>query len=259
MAEAEKNKEQTTAKEGETPSMEEILQSIRGVISGDEPQDESDVLELTEIVEEEPVKTEEIKATAEPKADQIPATPEKSILDDIDAALDENTTSTPEKNEVEKKQEVEEKVKEIEQPSPITNEQETKVEISTPLSDNPSPAKPEESTAEIGTQASSENIDIDINEVENATKKMDKSSNTRLLGEQAAIQSSGSLKELVSNIHDKHVDSPYTRSGTSLEDLVIEAMKPFLADWLNKNLPVIVKKIVEKEVKRLIPKEEDEY
>lgn len=41
------------------------------------------------------------------------------------------------------------------------------------------------------------------------------------------------------------------RSGTTLEDLVMESLKPMLKDWLDANLTGIVERLVEKEVRRL--------
>lgn len=41
------------------------------------------------------------------------------------------------------------------------------------------------------------------------------------------------------------------RSGASVEDLVMESLKPMLKDWLDKNLPNIVERLVEREIKKL--------
>lgn len=41
------------------------------------------------------------------------------------------------------------------------------------------------------------------------------------------------------------------RSGTTVEDLVIEALKPMLKDWLDANLPDLVRQLVEKEIRKL--------
>lgn len=45
--------------------------------------------------------------------------------------------------------------------------------------------------------------------------------------------------------------SPVFRSGSTVEDLVIEALKPMLKEWLDGNLPSMVKALVEKEIRRL--------
>lgn len=39
----------------------------------------------------------------------------------------------------------------------------------------------------------------------------------------------------------------------TVEDLVIKMMKPQLKQWLDDNLPQLVKELVEKEIRRLIP------
>lgn len=41
------------------------------------------------------------------------------------------------------------------------------------------------------------------------------------------------------------------RSGNTVEDLVIEALKPMLKDWLDGNLPRIVEALVKKEISKL--------
>lgn len=45
--------------------------------------------------------------------------------------------------------------------------------------------------------------------------------------------------------------SPQFRSGGSVEDLVMEALRPMLKQWLDTNLPNIVERIVEREIKKL--------
>lgn len=41
------------------------------------------------------------------------------------------------------------------------------------------------------------------------------------------------------------------RSGTSIEDLVLEALRPMMKEWLDQNLTPMVERLVEKEVRRL--------
>ncbi len=216
MAQAQEKKQYNSHAE-ETPSMEDILNSIRGVISGDDDAGEDDdILELTEVIEDE-----DYANTNEAKDPYL----EKSILDDIDEALGstkQNTEDTSSKN-----------INTANNQSISLNHHQKNIQ---------------------GDSVGDNNIRKadSINE-----NPLDIKPQT-LLNEETIKESSTSLKTLVNSLNDKNTDSIYTRRGTSLEDLVMEAMKPFLAEWLNKNLAVIVKKIVEKEVKRLIPKEEDD-
>lgn len=47
------------------------------------------------------------------------------------------------------------------------------------------------------------------------------------------------------------VDSVAFRSGTTVEDLMVELMRPMLKAWLDTNLPPLVERIVEREIKKL--------
>ncbi len=48
--------------------------------------------------------------------------------------------------------------------------------------------------------------------------------------------------------------SPSFRNGETVEDLVMESLKPMLAKWLDENLGSLVEEIVQKEIARIIPK-----
>ena len=45
--------------------------------------------------------------------------------------------------------------------------------------------------------------------------------------------------------------SPHFRTGQTVEDLVVEALKPMLKEWLDANLPGIVDRKVQREVERI--------
>jgi cell pole-organizing protein PopZ len=38
----------------------------------------------------------------------------------------------------------------------------------------------------------------------------------------------------------------------TLEDMVIELMRPLLKDWLEKNLPTVVERLVQKEIDHIV-------
>lgn len=76
-----------------------------------------------------------------------------------------------------------------------------------------------------------------------------------LLSNDQAQATSDALGNLMNAIPKPHVNPLTLRDGVTLEGLIIETMKPMLADWLNKNMAVIVREIVEKEIRKLVPKE----
>ncbi|XVN42727.1 MAG: DUF2497 domain-containing protein [Candidatus Rickettsia vulgarisii] len=47
--------------------------------------------------------------------------------------------------------------------------------------------------------------------------------------------------------------SKNTTKIKTIEDLVVEIIKPQLSGWLDKNLPELVKELVEKEIQKLMP------
>lgn len=45
--------------------------------------------------------------------------------------------------------------------------------------------------------------------------------------------------------------TPSLRSGVTVEDLVVEALKPMLKEWLDGHLPELVRSLVEQEIRRM--------
>lgn len=76
------------------------------------------------------------------------------------------------------------------------------------------------------------------------------------LASDATIASSMAALNALKNIpHEPLPPMPssglHFRSGSTIEDLVLEALRPMLKDWLDENLTKIVERLVEKEVRRL--------
>jgi cell pole-organizing protein PopZ len=233
-------KKETMPENGaESPSMEEILKSIRGVISGDDAapagaasvattenavgdDDGDELLELTEELTEMAEDEKSNVGGADSASTNSGTSSEKSVLDEIDDALGETELKPEEKP----------------------------IEIAEVVEQEAPPAPPAEEKSPQKDDVVDEEVDFTANPVSLKTGE-------RLLAEKVADESSETLKALVNNIPRTQVSSPYTQGGVTLESLTIEAMKPFLAEWLNKNLPTIVKQIVSKEIKKLIPEEDD--
>lgn len=67
----------------------------------------------------------------------------------------------------------------------------------------------------------------------------------------AAAASFTKLKHLEEESPVSTTPSPAFRSGATIEDMVAELLKPMMKEWLDANLPAIVERIVEREIKRL--------
>lgn len=194
------------AKSKQEPSMEEILASIRRIISEDDIDDaksndsaveegveeqNDDVLELTDVVEdEEPVQ--------ETKPDEEEAPQSQN---DIDSLFDEADLSDTD-DEIEL-------VEEEEGESPT----EVDAEV-TPLP-----------LAAVAPEGS-------------------------ILDEAPATAAMGSLSGLVAVVDAVH-GTPIGNGNRTIEDLVKEVMRPMIKEWLDDNLPVLVERVVRREVERL--------
>lgn len=212
--------EKSAAKE---QSMEEILQSIKRIIAEENDgssNEESavsgggDVLELTDFVDDETFNTE---IDAKPEPTPVPVKAPEPV-----------------------------KAKE---PAPVA---------AMPPATKPSPASapaPKKADVELG---SSTLVAMPIEktppaEVPDVLKDIDS-----LLSDDTRKTSSAALKSL-SEATKKPVQANVVapspalefRSGQTVEDLVVEALRPMLKDWLDQNLTGIVERLVEKEIKKL--------
>jgi len=197
------------------PSMEEILASIRRIISEDgeegaagakpaqpaaEPagKAQDDVLELTQVVDE---------------------TPASAAKEDEGAAGTEAFEFPPEDEE--------------ELPGPPTEEadldslpkEDDEIELREELAAAPAPA-PEPAPAPAPPEGSA------------------------LISDAPAAAAAGSLSSLVAAVDMAHA-TPIGQAGRTVEDLVKEVMRPMIREWLDANLPGLVERLVAREISRL--------
>ena len=66
-----------------------------------------------------------------------------------------------------------------------------------------------------------------------------------MLAESAASAASKAFQSLSQSVQVSRGE------GRTLEDIVVEMLRPILKDWLDENLPAIVEEKVEEEVQRL--------
>ncbi len=82
-----------------------------------------------------------------------------------------------------------------------------------------------------------------------------------LVGDDAADASVKALSELnraAEAAEPKLVSPAIGDQGRTIEDMVMESLKPMLRDWLDTNLPILVERLVEKEIRRLVRRAEPE-
>ena len=73
----------------------------------------------------------------------------------------------------------------------------------------------------------------------------------KIMSESTFEASVAALKALAHRPESSSHESNMFRSGTTVEDLVIESLKPMLKDWLDGHLPDLVRSLVEREIRRL--------
>ena len=207
-------------------SMEEILQSIKRIIAeeGDDAAAPAvdDVLELTEPVEE-PKQEEELVEEASEGDDSMA----------VDALLDSLAESEEEPSE-----ELEADPAEVEAmfaDTAVEEEPEEEAEPATEVEAAPEPEPEPEPEIEVAAEPEPESEEVDGSLIDDAT----------------ALASATALKQLISPDTPRESDGLGFRNGITVEDLVVEAMRPMLKEWLDKNLPELVEELVEREIRKI--------
>lgn len=280
------NTDQNNKNGGGEKSVNEILGSIRGVMNDEQAtppaNDEADskeddeALELTEVTGKEDSKalelTEEVKTEEALELTEMAKTDE--VLELTEEARKEMEVKAPEPTEA-----TEEAIP-TEAPAAKTSEGHVEMingvpvntteaaptlkqsdAIAAPAVEHQEAKKEEEKQLE-DKQEDKTMLDDKVNlspaaEEETSITEDSKKHAESMLSQNVAHQTSAALKDLVKKTSQPVTDGLHFRSGLMVEDLVIEAMKPYMKEWLDNNLPNIVKKLVEKEIRKLIPRDDD--
>jgi cell pole-organizing protein PopZ len=269
-------------------SVADILNAIKDIVEGepgnnntvdvlDGAGDDDEFLELTDIVEE--ISEEQPINVIEPAINKAEDKP-LDILDEIDNALagdaepeveDQKAvleelmkTLMPEAEKAKPEEQAEPKPEEAAEEVVFAQVSEFDEIIQDEVSAEPElveeivtePAaeemKVEEQVVEEKPEVASQNISTP--EIIQPPKHLNPI-NTNLLSAEKAQKSHLAIQNLLNNIPKPEILSPAMRNGTTIEDIVVESMKPLLKEWLDQNLEIIVRDIVEREIKKLIPHE----
>lgn len=124
----------------------------------------------------------------------------------------------------------------------------SKEEISEPKENDvlPQTSSPKEDIIELTKEMMVDQVDDTVSE------KMEDYALEPLISEDSAKAMAEPLSELNSVLSkDK---APKQTSGVLLEDFVRSIMAPYLKEWLDANLPDLVERVVQREVRRVVDK-----
>ncbi len=233
MASKNKNTSDNNA-DNEEQSMEEILQSIRRIIAEeDEGSIEIDPATLKEQTPVEAPEEEDVLELTEEMSEETPAAAEPEPVATANDTIDFDKLFGSE---------------------PL-------LEMETPLE----PPVLEEKIIDFEPTPEPESLeggmdDVGLNEMEMSAMDAEPDTDS-LLSDATAAATIDALKAIKSMSAEKHavehLQSHVFRSGVTVEDLVIEALRPMLKEWLDGNLPQIVERIVQKEVRKLVQRMDD--
>ncbi len=222
MAEAEKEAA------GDDQSMEEILQSIRKIIAEDGEEGDEGASEAQEEANVEVAPDSEESMPEEPQEEdsetESAGSDDDSVLELTDAVQEDGSVVnvTVEEGDLDILDNIDDAIGESEEPpaeEAVVEEAPAEI-VSEPNKEKPEPKPEQKSDPEDG------------------------------LVSDASIAASASMMASLKSAGDVG-DLTFVTSGDTVESLVQQLLRPMMKEWLDANLPAIVRQVVEKEVQRI--------
>ena len=206
------------------PTMEEILASIRRIISEDAPEGEE------EAAEEEAAPAEEPVAEAEPEPEPEPGPePEPEVEPEPEPEPDAEPGPEPDL-----------------EPEP-----------------EPEPEEEEEDVLELTNMVSEDGSVVDLNAEREAQRAREEPApadppptDPSLLSDMTRSAATSALLELATTADGKEGGPSIVGGNRTLEMLVVETLEPHLKVWLDANLPGLVERIVREEIQKMVKRAE---
>lgn len=228
------------------PSMEEILASIRRIISEDGDEETAAAPEAAPRAVPDAVDEPEAVAEPGPEPEAAEAVEEEDVLELTDEIQDDGTVVNLNTGEAVAEEETpEEFVEALEldegeevELEMVDAEEEPLEEAVAEAEAEPAPLVEEHPVPEPADVLAAEAAD-------------------RLISENSAINSVSSLSALAAAVdtHRRAVDPSI--GPRTIEDLVKDVMRPMIREWLDDNLPSLVERMVGREIERMTREAED--
>ena len=197
------------------PSMEEILASIRRIISDDDKEIEAATQENEEGPEvKDEVLEEDLGAMPEPAAEQEPAPVAEVIDDDGDDDDDDDILDLTDMEAPDPEPLFEEQAYKEAEPEP-----EPAPKVSPTPPPQPAPSTPAPATLVSPPQAGEARV---------------------------------SFERLTEKLNEDYSELPIGNGAVTLEGLTRELVRPMLKEWLDQHLPMTVERLVREEIERLV-------
>lgn len=226
------------------PSMEEILASIRRIISEDEQEPETPA--ESESGPEAAAPPEPPEPPEPEPAPEPPAAPEPEAAPKPAAAEAAEPDAEPDVLELtDIVEEAAEPAPEPEPPPPPPPVAEAQPEPAPMPEPEPEPEEP---------------VEVELREPPPPPREPEpepEPEGSRLVGPPAAQSSMDSLSALAAVMERQRTGPAIGDGGRTIEDLVKEVMRPMIREWLDANLPALVERLVDKEIGRIARRAED--
>ena len=204
------------------PSMEDILASIRRILSEDEqpakPTDKAEASAPAPAVEDDVLTLDDSMLVAEPPADQRTEKEKAAAMIEALFATGESQDAAP-----------------VDAPPPIA------LEPAAPV-DAPPPVAPEPAAAPLMEPAPA------------SVTVVPPPFSDRLINAAAEAATAGSVSTLLRTLESgrQAASMAVYRGGPTLEDMVREEVRALLTAWLDANLPPMVERLVRAEIERVV-------
>lgn len=230
----------------EEPSMEEILASIRRIISEDDPEEGQ---------EEKAEGEAEAETAAEPEPEPEPEAPaEDPVEDDEEDELELTEKVNADGSAFDEAGESE-VAEEAPEPKPIFDEDETPEPEPEPEPAELEAVEEEAPAEEAPVEEVSEDLDVALELDDDLLAEPDDNEES-LISEPTQVAASSALSEIARAAITQRALA--IGEGRTLEDLVREALRPELKHWLDAHLASMVERIVREEIKKMVRRVENQ-
>jgi cell pole-organizing protein PopZ len=229
---AEENENQEPKEGEEEQSMDEILGSIREILSDEDQENQSEAVASANNTEEEQVDESDATQSSEP---------EESSSEDAELADPESTSDTA--------------VQDVEATSDSESDMADQIEANEAedATDNESSDGGSESEDNSDTEEPNEFLELTKDMI--APPPPDFDAGSPIVSGATQTASADPLQELAKALLNRR-DIAIGNRDMTLEGLIREILRPLLKEWLDDNLPYLIERLVKKEIDHMVNKAE---